>query len=584
MRSNLFSRVRRVAVLALLPVLLGSMRAQSKAKISGPADAIFINGNVYAGAKLVPAAEGVALVAQVLPRAQAVAVKDGLVLALGTNAQIRKLRGKHTQVIDLAGRFVMPGFNDAHLHVAAGGFKKLDVGLSSAASLGEMLQRIAARVRTAAPGEWLQGRGWDQTTWSGQRLPTRQEVDAVTGGHPAIFLRVDGHIAVANSAALQAAGIDGNTANPPGGEIDRDANGEPTGILRERAVELVTGKIPLPPPSVRRKAIELTLQDAAQYGVTSLQDSGVWEDFLIYEELEQNGKLTARIYAWQPFDTPLAVLQEHRARHSGTDSMLRMGMLKGFMDGSLGSRTAALLEPYADDPNSSGLLEYEPGQLYLMADERAAAGFQLGFHAIGDRGTQLALDAFEEAERYVREHNAVGAGKRDFRFRIEHDQVIAPRQFARFRQLGVIASVQPNHLLTDMNWAEARLGSKRARQSYPWRQFLDSGVPLAYGTDYPVEPITPFRGIYASITRKSEAGDKSYYPEQRLTLDETLAAYTWGAAFAEFAEREKGTLEPGMLADFVVLDRDLTKVAPSEILGTRVLRTVVGGKTVYEAK
>jgi predicted amidohydrolase YtcJ len=560
------------------------MTAQTQA--TGPADAIFINANVYAGARLAAGPQG-ALSAQVLPAAQAIAVKDGRVLATGSDAEIKKLKRKHTQVVDLGGRFIMPGFNDAHLHMALGGFKMLDVDLGGVASLAEMQQRIADKVKTSAPGEWIKGRGWDHTKWADQKLPTRQDLDTVSNGHPAIFVRVDGHIAVANTAALQMAGITKTTRAPQGGQIDLDANGELTGILRERAtMDLVNTRIPVPPLSRRRQAIELALKDAAQHGLTSLQDSALWEDFLVYEDLEREGKLTARIYAWMPFNTQLDVLEQHRAHHPANDPMLRFGMLKGYMDGSLGSRTAALLQPYSDDPKNSGLPQYEPVQLQKMADERAAAGFQMGFHAIGDRGAQLALDAFEGAQRYVREHSPTQTGTplREFRFRIEHDQVITPEQFAQFRKLGVVASMQPNHLLTDMNWAEARIGPERAKTSYPWKQFLTSGVLLAFGTDYPVEPLTPFRGVYAAVTRQNEAGNKSYYVEQKLTIHEALAAYTYGAAFAEFAEREKGTLEPGMLADFIVLDRDLTRAQPQEILRTNVLRTVVGGRTVFEAK
>jgi predicted amidohydrolase YtcJ len=258
-------------------------------------------------------------------------------------------------------------------------------------------------------------------------------------------------------------------------------------------------------------------------------------------------------------------------------------MLKGFMDGSLGSRTAALLAAYSHEPGNSGLPQYEQGPLNKMAIERADAGFQLGFHAIGDRAAQMALDAFAAAEASPTAHAATGAtSPRDFRFRIEHDQVITPGQFAQYKKLGVIASVQPSHLLTDMNWAEERIGPQRAKTSYPWKQFLDNGVPLAFGTDYPVEPITPFRGIYSAVTRKNEAGTKEYYPEQKLTIEQALAAYTTGSAYAEFAENDKGALAAGKLADFVVLDRDLTKIAPPEILKTEVLRTVVGGKTVFE--
>jgi hypothetical protein len=292
--------------------------------------------------------------------------------------------------------------------------------------------------------------------------------------------------------------------------------------------------------------------------------------------MEKEGKLTLRISEWLPFDAPAEQLLRMRQHHSHEDTMLHTGMLKGFMDGSLGSRTAAMLAPYDDDPKNSGIPRYEQDKLNAMAAERANDSFQIGFHAIGDRGARMALDAFAYA---IQKSN-----KKNMRFRIEHDQVVAPEDFKKYKELGVIASVQPNHLLTDMNWAEAHIGPARARHSYPWKEFQDNGIPLAFGTDYPVEPITPFRGLYAAVTRKNEAGTKEYFPEQKLTIHQAIFAYTVGSANAEFAEQSKGQLQPGMLADFVVLDRDITKVAPPEILKTRVLRTVVGGKTVYEAK
>jgi predicted amidohydrolase YtcJ len=328
----------------------------------------------------------------------------------------------------------------------------------------------------------------------------------------------------------------------------------------------------------------LALAEAAQWGITTAQDNSAWEDFLVYEEMEREDQLTLRISEWLRFSDPVELLQKHRAHHPADDPLLHTTMLKGFMDGSLGSRTAALFAPYSDDPRNTGLAQYEQPVLNRMARERSAAGFQLGFHAIGDRAVQMALDAFAEAERNAREKDLPG-GKdpQQLRLRIEHDQVISPNQFAQYRQLGVIASVQPNHLLTDMNWAENRIGPARAKASYPWKQFLDNGVRLAFGPDYPVEPITPFRGIYSAVTRKNEAGTKEYFPEQKVTIQQALAAYTIGAAYAEFMEKEKGTLAPGMLADFVVLDRDLTKVPPPQILHTRVLRTVVGGRVVYAA-
>lgn len=533
-------------------------------------DAIFVNGDIYTQAK--PA------------RVQALAVRDSRIMAIGSNEDVQKLKGTQTQVIDLDGHFVMPGFNDAHSHLAAAGMRHLEVDLTGSANLADMQHRIGLKVNKTEPGEWIVGSGWDHTLWLGQTLPTRQDIDAMTNGHPAIFVRIDGHIAIANTAALEAAGITDKTAAPQGGKIDVDPQGQPTGILRESAQGLVFQKVPPPTPAQRRAAAEASLADAARWGVTSAQDCSQWEDFLVYEDLERAGKLTLRISEWLRFNDPLDTVKQQRAHHSLDDPMLHTGMLKGYMDGSLGSRTAALLAPYSDDPGNAGLPQYQQPELNHMATERMAAGFQLGFHAIGDRAAQMALDAFATAESSPQARAAPGATTpKDFRLRVEHDQVIAPNQFALYKQLGVIASVQPSHLLTDMNWAKARIGPERAKTSYPWKQFADNGVKLAFGTDYPVEPINPFRGVYAAITRKNEAGTKEYFPEQEVTIEQALAAYTTGSAYAEFAEKQKGTLAPGMLADFVVLDRDLTKVAPAGILKTQVLRTVMGGKTVYQA-
>jgi predicted amidohydrolase YtcJ len=545
------------------------------------ADVIFINGDILG------TPEGLVVVSVTVgqkakpseamsSRVQAMAVSGGKIIAMGSNVEVEKLKATNTQVIDLGGHFVMPGFNDAHVHLASGGFEKLNIDLVGAKSLEEMKQRIAARVKSAAANEWITGRGWDHTLWAEQKTPTRGDIDAVTEGHPAIFNRVDGHIAIANSAALKAAGITAQTPDPHGGKIDRDDKGEPTGILRETAMSEVFSKIPPPTMQQRRRAAELALQDAARWGITSAQDNSEWEDFLVYEQLEKEAKLTLRISEWLPFDAPVEKLKEMRVHHPADDPMLHTTMLKGFMDGSLGSRTAAMLVPYSDDPKNAGIPRYEQDALNTKAAERAQAGFQLGFHAIGDRGARMALDAFAVAEQKT--------GKNNLRFRIEHDQVIAPEDFKKFKDLAVIASVQPNHLLTDMNWAESHIGSERAKHSYPWKEFQDNGIAMAFGTDYPVEPITPFRGIYAAVTRKNEAGTKEYFPEQKLTIGDAISAYTLGSAYAEFAETKKGMLAEGKLADFVVLDRDITKVDPPEILKTRVLRTVVGGKTVYEAK
>jgi hypothetical protein len=433
-----------------------------------------------------------------------------------------------------------------------------------------MVAKIEAFAEKSPQGHWVTGGRWDHTLWEEKVLPTRQDLDKVTGEHPAFLDRVDGHIAIANSAALAAAGITGKTAPPQGGAIDIDAQGEPTGILRESAMDLVYKVIPPPTPDERRSGAELAINDALAHGVTSVQDFSDWDFFRVLEQMEKEGKLDLRISEWLPFKAPLPELKKMRAHHDLNDPMLHTGMLKGFMDGSLGSRTAAMKAPFADDPGNSGLPQFTQDELNKMSVERAQAGFQLGFHAIGDKATEMALDAYAQA----------GASPKD-RNRIEHAQVVDPADIPRFAKLGVIASMQPNHLLTDMNWAEERLGPQRAAYSYAWKAFLDAGVHLAFGTDYPVEPITPFRGLYAAVTRKNESGAKEYFPSNKLTRGQALYAYMQGSAYAEFAEKHKGKLVPGYDADFILVDRDLYKIDASAILQTAVTSTYVNGKEVF---
>jgi predicted amidohydrolase YtcJ len=562
-----------LVLLTILPSAFGLLQNGSPR-----ADAIFVHGNIYTGVASTGSGS--------IQREEAIAVRGDRILAVGKTDDIAKLKGPQTQVIDLGGRFVMPGFNDAHLHLADAGLKKLNVDLTGVKNLDEFRARIQAKVKTAKPDEWILGGGWDETMWRGQALPNRWDLDEISEGHPVFLDRVDWHLAVANTRALQLANITSASHDPEGGTIDRDGNGQPTGILRDTAQKAVYAVLPPPTRERLRQGLELALADLSQHGITSAQDySPDWRNFQIYEELEKEGKLPVRISEWLPFDETIPELQKKRDSHTRTDLMLHTGMLKGFMDGSLGGHTAALLEPYADEPNNSGLPRYEAVKLNEMARERVLAGFQLGFHAIGDKGVQLALDAYAGAEQAARDQKVKAPdGSEDFRLRIEHAQITTPAQIERFKSLDVIASMQPSHLLNDMRWAQDRLGPKRAATSYAWAALLHEGVTLAFGTDYPVEPITPFRGLYAAVTRKSEDGKLEYFPENKLTMDEAIAAYTTGSAFAEFEEKEKGKIAPGMLADFVVLDQDVTALSPEKILTTKVLRTVVGAKTVYERK
>jgi predicted amidohydrolase YtcJ len=574
----------------LSAILLLSALAHAQ---STPPDTIFLHGNILTGTHLRPDDPS-----PTPAKVTAIAIANGKILATGTDADLLKLKGPKTKVVDLHGAFAMPGFNDAHTHMANAGRQKLAADLVGVQSLAEMQQRIQAFAATAKPGTWLLGGGWDHTLWPDGKLPTRTDIDQVTTGHPAIFRRVDEHMAVANSAALAAANITAATPDPPGSKIDRDASGNPTGILREAgAYALVNSKIPPPTLEQRRQALTVAIADVLANGVTSVQDNSEWEDFLALEELEHTGKLPLRVAEWLEFSQPVAVLEQRRASHPTDDLLLHLTQLKGFMDGSLGSRTAALDEPYADDPGNSGLPRYEQSKLSQMASERAAAGFQLGFHAIGDRANDMALNAFGAAEQVANlppsppEHgpDAHIVTKPEsgtpppaaLRFRVEHAQVLLPADFDRFEKEGIIASMQPSHLLTDMKWAASRIGPERAKYAYAWKAFLDHHVTLAFGTDYPVELINPFRGLYSAITRQNEAGTMTFQPQEKISLNEAIYAYTQASAFAEFREKEKGRLEPGFLADVIVLDRDITATTPQQLLHTKVLRTIVNGETVY---
>ena len=551
----------------ILPILLLSTAALAQPPVP---DILYVHGDILTGAHLLSTDTS-----STPARVTALAVTHGTITAIGSDAEILKLKSPTTKVVDLNGAFAMPGFNDAHTHMASAGQQKLTVDLDNTTSLADMLSRIRAYVATAPAGAWIQGSGWDHTKWPSATLPTRTDLDSVTAGHPAVFTRTDGHILVANSAALTAAGITAATPTPTGGKIDLDASGQLTGIIREGpAMALVRQHIPTPSTEERRRALDIAIADALSHGVTSVQDFSDWDDFLVLASLEHEGKLQLRVSEWLEFAQPLTVLEARRASHPKDDPLLHIAMLKAFMDGSLGSRTAALAVPYTDDPANSGITRYDQVKLNQLASERAARGFQLGFHAIGDKANHMALDAFTAA--------GVSPARR---FRIEHAQVLLPGDFDRFAQLGVIASMQPSHLLTDMNWAAARLGPERVKYSYAWRSMLNHHIILAFGTDYPVESINPFRGLYAAITRQNEAGTATYQPQEKITLPEAIYAYTQASAYAEFREKIKGRLEPGFLADIVVLDRDIaaTATTPQQLLHTRVLRTIVSGETVYQA-
>jgi predicted amidohydrolase YtcJ len=564
--SFMFCVVAVLVVGMVLYLTPGSMQARGNMTIQdsgAPAELALINGVIYTGD---PAK----------PRVEAIACRGERIVATGTTAEIRKLIDPQTRVIDLHGGFAMPGFNDSHLHLGSAAQAKLTVNLEGAKSLAEFQKRIRERVAIAKPGEWITGRGWDHTLWSPASFPTRRDLDAISTDHPMLFTHISGHVAVANSKALELAGITAATPNPPGGEIEHDAQGQPDGMLKEgSAYGLVSRKIPGDTAEQRRKGIELALAEAAKYGVTSMQDNSSWADFLAYGELKKEGKLTARITEWLPFDAPLDKLQQMRTEGGTTDPWLKTGALKGFMDGALGTGTAALLAPYSDEPKNSGILESHPDDLNKMSIERDKAGFQIAFHAIGDRGNRVALDAFAAV--------VAANGERDRRDRIEHAQIVAPEDFARFASLKVIASMQPSHQTTDMRWAEKRLGPERIKGAYAWKTMLDHGVKLAFGTDWPVEVINPMRGVHACVTRQLPDGTPAggWQPQEKISMDECIRDYTMGSAYAEFEEGKKGQIVPGQFADVIVLSADVTKIPAAELLKVTVNYTIVGGQIKY---
>ena len=473
----------------------------------------------------------------------------------------------------------MPGFNDAHVHLGGAAQDKISVQLTGAATIEELQKRLAASVAQHKEGEWITGSGWDHTLWPDKAFPTRQQLDAVSPKNPVILTHISGHVAVANSLALQLAGIVKTTPDPAGGKIARDENDQATGMLLEdSAMRIVRSKVPETTPEQIRQGLEMVLADVAQNGITSVQDNSEWENFAIYHQLKEEGKLTVRITEWLAFESPLGELRNERSEGGTSDPMLKTGALKGFMDGALGSRTAAMLAPYSDDTSTSGILTANVEEYRKMAIERDAAGFQINFHAIGDKANRAALDIFESVQKANRE--------RDRRDRIEHAQVLAPEDMPRFAQLKVIASMQPSHETTDMRWAEQRLGPERSKGAYAWNSLLKSGAKLAFGTDYDVEELNPFRGLYACATRQLPDGTPAggWQPQEKITLDECIRAYTIGSAYAQFEETKKGQLKNGQHADFIILSADLTKIPPSQYTQTKVLRTVVAGRTVYQSQ
>jgi hypothetical protein len=556
----------------LLTVLFSILLVTVAAAQSTPAaDLIVTNAKVWT-------------VDQTHPMAEAVAVIGERIVAVGSSKQIDAWCGPQTRVIDAGGKLLLPGFNDAHVHFVEGGAQLDSIQLNDVTSAREFARRVAERAKKTPKGEWILNGGWDETKWNPPQLPTKEMIDAETPDNPVFLDRYDGHMGLANSAALRMAGLTAQTPDPPGGLIVHDEHGNPTGELKDAAKDFVIKVIPPLSHDQRMQQARRALAYAASFGVTSVQEMNDEEtdsfaNFGVYAELLERSELTARIYV-APAISDWQIQSKAGVRHGFGSPYLRLGAVKGFADGSLGSRTAYFFEAYSDAPNSFGLLHKEMQPLSRMQDWMIGAdgaGLQLCTHAIGDRAISTVLDLYTEVVKAY--------GPSDRRLRIEHAQHMAAKDFERFAKLHVIASVQPYQAIDDGRWAEIRIGHDRASRTYAFRTFLNHGVRLAFGTDWAVAPLNPLLGIYAAVTRATLDGKYpgGWFPEQKLTVAEAVDAYTMGSAFAEFQDKEKGSITPGKLADMVLLSDDIFSIEPDKIKDVRVSRTIVGGKVVWDA-
>jgi predicted amidohydrolase YtcJ len=532
-----------------------------------PADLIVVSAKIWTGD-------------QAHSEAEALAARGGRLMAVGTNAEISALRGSATHVIDARGRRVVPGFIDAHTHLSMGGFNLLALDLRHTRDPEDFTRQLSVFAKTRPPGQWLTDGAWDHEQWSPPRLPTKALLDPATGDHPTCLARQDGHMVVCNSLALKLAGISRQTPDPPGGVIVRDALGDPTGVLKDAAMDAIGTVRPARTQPELLESLRTAMKLAASVGVTSVQDlPGDPGDLAAWETLREAGELTVRVNYRPPLSDWESVAAKRAAMKN--DEWLRVGGVKGYADGSLGSSTALFFAPYTDDPKSSGVFAAEAIPMARM-EERVSgadrAGLQVEIHAIGDRANAEILDLYERV--------AKTNGARDRRFRIEHAQHLRPSDIPRFARLGVIASMQPYHAIDDGRWAERRIGALRCRTTYAFRSLLDAGAKLAFGSDWDVAPLSPIAGIDAAVLRRTLDGKhpSGWFPEQRISATEALRAYTADAAYAAFEEQEKGKLTAGRLADFLVLSADPLAVAPAEIAGIRVDWTVVGGRVVYSRR
>jgi predicted amidohydrolase YtcJ len=566
-RSSPVFRVPSFALLLALPLLSLPLFELSSQQAPQPAELIVTNARIYT-------------VDDARPIADAMAVRGGRVQFVGSERGARVFLGSQTRVLDAAGATIIPGIADAHVHLLNLGMALRTVSLVGARSYEEVIERIAAKSRELPAGTWITGRGWDQNDWPDTRLPSHEALSRAVPNHPVAVVRVDGHASLVNAAAMRLAGLTAASTDPDGGKIERLASNEPSGVLIDRAMGIVASKIPAPTRDDVRSATLAAIRETHRFGLTSVHDAGVDAATIdVYEDLARAGQYTLRNYVMIRQDDSTLARYFRRGPQSGLyDGRIWIRAIKISADGALGSRGAALLDPYSDEPTRTGLVLTPGARVKDVAVRALRAGFQLNVHAIGDRGNRIVLDAFEAAFKEV--------PAADHRFRVEHAQILHHDEIPRFAQLDVIPSMQATHQTSDMYWAPNRLGYSRSLGGYAWRSLLNTGVIIPNGTDFPVEDVDPLKTFHSSVTRQDAnnwpAG--GWFPDQRMTREEALKSMTIWPAIAAFQEKELGSLQAGKYADFVLLDRDIMAIAPESILGTKVLATYVAGRAVYEKK
>jgi predicted amidohydrolase YtcJ len=563
--TNHFSRTNFLALATA--AFMSATIAGAQTKPAGPADLILVNARVYT-------------VDESKPMVSAFAVRAGRIVYAGSEREVRALAGSRTRVIDAGGGTVVPGMVDAHAHLLGLGTSLSNVKLAGSKTYDEVIARVLERAKTMKAGEWIVGRGWDQNLWPDRKFPTHEALSRALPDNPVVLTRIDGHAILANAMAMRAAGVTATTRDPEGGRIERLADNSPAGVFVDNASDLIERAVPNPSRAQTRAAILDAIEEANRWGLIGIHDAGEGRNTIeLFEALAREGKFNLRNYVMVSGDSAnVAHYLSIGPRSALYDGHIWVRSIKLYADGALGSRGAALLAPYSDDKGNTGLLLTPPADIQRVATMALRRGFQVGVHAIGDRGNRVVLDAYDAALKKV--------PTADHRFRIEHAQVISLDDIPRFAKLGVIPSMQASHQTSDMRWAETRVGPERIKGAYAWRSLLKTGVIIPNGSDFPVEEVNPLISFHSAVSRQDASNwpPEGWYPDEVMTREEALKAMTIWPAYAGFQEKSMGSISPGKYADFVILDRDIMTIPASEILQTRVMSTWLGGKAVYERK